>query len=202
MTETIIVIDFETTGLSPAKGARATEIAAVKLLGDQIVDSFQSLMNAGVPVPPIIQQKTGITNDMLRHAPPCGQVMARLRAFVGEHPLVAHNARFDEGFLLAEYRLAGIAHRPRFACTLELARCVYPRAPNHKLATLLEYADIPHEGTLHRALADATATAKLLVQMRQDLCARHRLKRPSHAQLCKLASTPPGQVAQLLERWR
>ena len=68
--QTLAVIDFETTGSSPAQGGRATEIAAVLVQGGRIVGRFQSLMNSGAWVPPFIQQLTGISNEMLADAPP------------------------------------------------------------------------------------------------------------------------------------
>ena len=76
--ETIAVIDFETTGISPGQGARATEIAAVLVQGGQIVGRFQSLMNSGAWVPPFIEQLTGISNRMLASAPPAAEVMREI----------------------------------------------------------------------------------------------------------------------------
>ncbi len=96
--DTIAVIDFETTGLSPKCGDRATEIAVVLVREGQIVDRYQSLMNAGLRIPPFITQLTGISTAMVRQAPPAQQVMAEVADFVGEIPLVAHNAAFDAKF--------------------------------------------------------------------------------------------------------
>ncbi len=93
--ETIAVIDFETTGLAPAQGDRATEIAVVLVRDDKIVDRYQSLINAGRGIPPFIEHLTGITNAMVRDAPPAKQVMAEVADFVGTLPMVAHNANFD-----------------------------------------------------------------------------------------------------------
>ena len=93
--EVVAVIDFETTGLSPAQGDRATEIAVVILQDGQVVERYQSLMNAGVRIPSFIQELTGISNAMIRSAPPVADVMREVSAFVGDHPLVAHNASFD-----------------------------------------------------------------------------------------------------------
>ena len=78
----IVVLDFETTGLSPALGDRATEVAAVIIKDNKIINSFQSLMNAGVAIPSYIQQLTGISNAMLRKAPPCQKVMQELADFI------------------------------------------------------------------------------------------------------------------------
>ena len=122
--ETIAVIDFETTGISPGQGARATEIAAVLVQGGQIVGRFQSLMNSGAWVPPFIEQLTGISNRMLQTAPPARAVMHEVARFTKGCPLVAHNAAFDRGFWQAELERAecepDVAHV--FACTVQIGR--------------------------------------------------------------------------------
>ncbi len=119
MRESIVVIDFETTGLSPAKGARVTEVAAVRVIDDLIADRFQSLMNAGEVIPQEIQRITGITTDMIRQAPPVATVIRQLDSFLGGVTLlVAHNAKFDEAFLAAEYAKAGLARATKFACSI------------------------------------------------------------------------------------
>ena len=95
----IAVIDFETTGMSPSQGARATEVAIVLLGRDgQVVDRFQSLMKSGAWIPPFITQLTGITNAMVNAAPDAAQVMQDAARFVGDAPMVAHNASFDSKF--------------------------------------------------------------------------------------------------------
>ena len=96
--EAVAVIDFETTGLSPAQGDRATEIAAVIVEDGRVVDRYQSLMNAGVRIPAYIEALTGITNAMVRSAPSAGEVMRDVSDFVGDMPIVAHNASFDAKF--------------------------------------------------------------------------------------------------------
>ena len=91
----IAVIDFETTGMSPAQQARATEIGVVIIEGGQITARYQSLMNSGAWVPPFIEQLTGISNAMVRSAPPAAEVMHEVAEFVGDIPMLAHNAAFD-----------------------------------------------------------------------------------------------------------
>jgi len=130
--DTIAVIDFETTGLSPDCGDRATEIAAVLVRDGQIVDRYQSLMNAGVRIPAFITSLTGISTAMVRQAPPSAQVMAEVAEFVGELPLVAHNAAFDYKFWDAELARIGRQRRQAFACSMLVARRVLPQAPNHQ----------------------------------------------------------------------
>ncbi|MCK6408717.1 MAG: 3'-5' exonuclease, partial [Thauera sp.] len=136
--EVVAVIDFETTGLSPAQGDRATEVAVVIVDGGRVVDRYQSLMNAGVRIPAYIEALTGISNAMVRGAPPAAEVMQQVSDFVGDIPIVAHNAAFDAKFWDAE--LARI-HRHRaqdFVCSLLLSRRLFPLAPSHKLGALIE----------------------------------------------------------------
>jgi len=96
--ESVAVIDFETTGLSPNHIDRATEIAAVLLKDGKIVDRYQSLMNSGVRIPAFITELTGITDAMVRKAPSAADVMCEVSDFVGDYPLVAHNASFNSRF--------------------------------------------------------------------------------------------------------
>ena len=179
----IAVIDFETTGVSPGQGARATEVAIVLLEGGQVVDRFQSLMKTGVWIPSFITQLTGITNAMVNAAPDAAQVMQDAARFVGDAPMVAHNASFDSKFWQAELALAGMPAPQPFACTVLLSRRLYPEAPSHKLGTLVDYHGLPRTGQAHRALADAEMAAALLVRMQHDLRTRWRVAEPSYALL-------------------
>lgn len=171
MTETIAVIDFETTGHSPQGGGRATEIAAVLLREGEIVGQYQSLMNSGAWVPPFIQQLTGISNEMLAGAPDAARVMREVAEFTAGAGLVAHNASFDRSFWMAELQRAECAPKiaPEFACTVKLARRLYPESPNCKLGTLARYHRLPDNGRAHRALADALTTAQLVQRMLVDV---------------------------------
>jgi len=169
--ETLAVIDFETTGVSPGQGARATEIAAVLVQGGAIVGRFQSLMNTGAWVPPFIEHLTGISNAMLRDAPPARAVMREVLRFTRGCPLVAHNAAFDRQFWHAESQRADCEPDPAhaFACTMLLSRRLYPHAANHRLGTLAALHALPDTGRAHRALADAETTAHLLLQVQRDV---------------------------------
>jgi DNA polymerase-3 subunit epsilon len=173
--QTIAVIDFETTGLSPNGGGRATEIAAVLVRDGLIVDSYQSLMKTGAWVPPFIQELTGISNEMLAEAPSAATVMQDLALFTQGCPLVAHNAAFDRGFWQAEMTLAGCAPDPAHetpACTVLLSRRLYLDAPNCRLGTLAQFHQLPDSGRAHRALADAMTTAHLLLRIQADVSSR------------------------------
>ncbi|CAN7168777.1 3'-5' exonuclease [Acidovorax delafieldii] len=191
----IAVIDFETTGVSPGQGARATEVAIVLLEGGQVVDRFQSLMKTGVWIPSFITQLTGITNAMVNAAPDAAQVMQDAARFVGDAPMVAHNASFDSKFWQAELALAGMPAPQPFACTVLLSRRLYPEAPSHKLGTLVDYHGLPRTGQAHRALADAEMAAALLARMQHDLRTLWRVAEPSYAllqtlQRCSAAPSP------------
>lgn len=185
-TDRIAVIDFETTGTSPHLGDRATEVAIVMTEGGRVVDRFQSLMNAGVRIPAFITQLTGITNAMVATAPPAAQVMQDAARFVGDAPMVAHNAGFDRRYWQAELALCGLPAAQPYACTVLLSRRLYPDAPSHKLGALVDWFGLPRTGAAHRALADAEMAAELLGRIRHDLMLRHGVARPDHALLCAL----------------
>jgi DNA polymerase III subunit epsilon len=197
----IAVIDFETTGLSPAMGSRATEVAIVLLEGCQVVDRFQSLMNAGVHIPAFITSLTGISNAMVAAAPAADRVMVDASRFVGNAPLVAHNAAFDRKFWQAELALAGEPAAHAFACTLLVSRRLYPHAPSHKLGVLVDYHDLPRAGRAHRALADAEMAASLLGQIQHDLRTRHGVTRPDHSMLMTLQRCAKPAVWALMARY-
>ena len=177
------VIDFETTGLAPSHGARPTEVGVCLLEGGRIVDRYQSLMNPGVPIPYDIQGLTGITDAMVAAAPTVSTVMKEAASFVGDRPLLAHNAAFDRKFW--EVELNRIERKPRIdmACSLLLSRRLFPTLPNHRLATLVRALQLPMEGTFHRALADAECTAHLLIRIQEELQARFKLVSVDHALL-------------------
>ncbi len=197
----IAVIDFETTGLSPAMGDRATEVAIVLVEGDKVVDRFQSLMNAGVRIPAFITGLTGITNAMVASAPDAATVMADASRFVGNAPLVAHNASFDRKFWEAELSRAGERATQPFACTMLVARRLYPHAPSHKLGVLVDYHRLPKAGRAHRALADAEMAASLLGQIQHDLRSRHGVARPDHALLMALQRCAKPAVPALMAQY-
>ncbi|WP_321365901.1 3'-5' exonuclease [Pseudomonas extremaustralis] len=200
--ERIAVIDFETTGITPSSHCRATEIAVVILERGQIVDRYQSLMNAGVRVPGFIEQLTGISNAMLRSAPPAERVMNEVNEFVGTTPLLAHNAAFDQKFWDFELGLIRRTRLQKFACSLLLARRLMPAAPNHKLGTLNAFAQLPHTGKAHRAMADAEMAANLTAYLAEQLRRTHGLRELSHDLLCTLQKVPAAKINEHLKKHR
>lgn len=197
---TAVVIDFETTGLSPNMGDRTIEVGAVLVDNNRIVDKFQSLMNPGMRISAFIEEYTGITNKMLSSAAPVKEVMQNLARFIGRHHLVAHNASFDSKFLDAELGRISLKRDNEFACSLLSARRIYQDAPNHKLETLVRYKNLKTAGTYHRALADAEMTAHLWLRMIADLKSHHGLQQVPFQLMQQLGKTPKKKVAELLKR--
>ncbi|MEO9382875.1 3'-5' exonuclease [Chromobacterium phragmitis] len=187
MRQRVAVIDFETNGAAPGRECRATEIGVAMVEGGRVVDRFQSLMNAGVWVPPMIERLTGISNAMLKDAPPAEQAMREAARFVGDTPLAAHNASFDRKFWDYELGLLGLARSQEFACTLMLSRRLLPQAPDHKLGTLARWASLPDTGRAHRALADAEMAANLLTLLGDTLQQQYRLADIDHALMGRAA---------------
>ncbi|ROL76744.1 PolC-type DNA polymerase III [Pseudomonas vranovensis] len=199
--ERIAVIDFETTGISPGAGCRATEVAVVMLERGRIVERYQSLMNAGVPVPAFVAGLTGITTAMLRSAPPIARVMNEVAEFVGNTPMLAHNASFDQKFWDYELAQIGRNRSQRFACSMLLARRLMPSAPNHKLGTLTRWAGLPDTGTAHRAMADAEMAANLAQHLAGQL-RQQGINGVSHQLFCSLQKVPAAKIGEALKTYR
>ncbi|WP_432470914.1 3'-5' exonuclease [Amphritea sp. HPY] len=198
--DTVIVLDFETTGLSPDQGDRAIEIGAVIIEQGRITDSFQRLMNPGRRVSSFIEQYTGISNAMLQDAQDCSSVMAEFAEFIDGYNLVAHNASFDRRFLDAELERIGAGYPGQFACSMLIARRLYQGAPNHRLGGLVEYKNIPTDGVFHRALADAEMTARLWLQMLEDIELDYGKVELTFRQLQQLSKTPKAGVSGYFNR--
>ncbi len=200
--DTVVVLDFETTGLSPNLGDRAIEIGALRIEQGVVTERFQQLMNPGFRIDPFIEQFTGITNAMLRRAPGCAEVMDQFADFIGDHNLVAHNASFDRRFLDGELRLIKRDYSGAFACSMLVARRIYQEAPNHKLGSLVAYKNIPTDGVFHRALADSEMTAKLWLKMLEDIEAQYNVSTITFQLMQQLARTSKGAVRDFLSRKR
>ena len=196
----VIVLDFETTGLSPRYGDRAIEIGAVLIENNMVVDRFQSLMNPGFRISFFIESYTGINNRMLATAPSCEEVMEQFVEFIGDYPLVAHNASFDRKFLEAELGFIGRSIKNDMACSMLATRRVFPKAPNHKLGTLVRYCNIYTDGTFHRALADAEMTGRLWISMIDEIKNTFGFSTVSFDLMQKLSTIPKAKVVAYLEK--
>ena len=159
---TFVVLDLETTGMSPANCA-VTEVGAVKLRGGECLGTLQTLVNPGLAIPRAITFLTGITQAMVLPAPPIAEVLPTLLEFVGDAVVVGHNVRFDMAFLDAALG-AHDRTRPtnRVVDTRALARrLVSDEVSNCTLATLSQHFRVRQRPT-HRALDDARATGEVL----------------------------------------
>ncbi|MGH2754747.1 MAG: exonuclease domain-containing protein, partial [Actinomycetota bacterium] len=159
---TFCVLDLETTGGSHVDSS-ITEIGAVKVRRGEVEGTFHTLVDPGRPVPAFIRLLTGITDELLIGAPDINAVLPSLIGFVEGSVLVAHNARFDVGFLNAALRRAeypAIAN-PIVDTALLARKILAGEVPNHKLSTLARHLRCAHQ-PCHRAFADVLATIDVL----------------------------------------
>lgn len=163
--QTYVVVDLETTGgLLPYH--RITEIGAVKIRGDEVIDRFETLVNPQKRISLEIQELTGISNEMVSTAPVFRDVAERFQEFSRDAIFVAHNVNFDYGFLQAEYgRLEERFVRPHL-CTKVLMRKYFPGLESYSLANLTAHFGVPLVNH-HRAMCDAEATASLFLLINQ-----------------------------------
>ncbi len=157
----IIAIDLETTGLSPLVD-RIIEIAAMKITPEETV-VFQTLINPEIPIPAHTTAIHNITDEMVKDAPVLNHVLNELKVFMEDMPIVAHNAKFDLGFVVMGLQKASYALAPNeIYCSCKLARHTHMELPNHKLATLVKELNIPLVNH-HRATDDAFAALKVFM---------------------------------------
>lgn len=159
-----VVLDFETTGLSPLRH-RVIEVGAAVVRGNEIISTFQELCNPGVKVSSFITKFTGITNEMLASQDSPSVVMLKLYNFIGNRPIIAHNASFDSKFLFAEMKRIKKSISNQFLCTLQLSRRLLHGLQSYKLSSLKKYinfvGDKNHSD--HRALDDVLVTVQLWI---------------------------------------
>jgi ATP-dependent DNA helicase DinG len=148
----IVALDIETTGLDPEKDA-VIEVGMVRFSPRRVEAEWSSLINPGRTIPPFITQLTGITDQMVREAPPLRSVLGQIKDFAGDDPILGHNVRFDLSFL-RRYALLGLNEA---IDTYELAAVLLPSAGRYNLASLGQILNIPLPAN-HRALDDARVT--------------------------------------------
>jgi DNA polymerase III epsilon subunit family exonuclease len=164
-----VVVDVETTGGSPGAGHRVTEVAAVRVAGGEIRDSYATLVNPQRPIPRMISALTGISDEMVSAAPRFAEIAPRLADVLSGHIFVAHNASFDWRFVTAEMeRSSGRTLSGRQLCTVRLSRKLLPHLPSRSLDALAMYFNLKI-ASRHRALDDAVATAHLLLRLLEML---------------------------------
>jgi DNA polymerase-3 subunit epsilon len=145
-------VDLETTGASAIKD-RITEIGIV-LVDENGIREWSQLVHPQTRIPAYIEQMTGITNAMVEQAPGFSEVAAEVEAMLQGRLFIAHNARFDYGFLKNEFNRLGMTFRPTVLCTVKLSRALYPQYRHHNLDSLMERHNLITKDR-HRALADA-----------------------------------------------
>jgi DNA polymerase-3 subunit epsilon len=197
----LVVIDFETSGMSPDQGGRVIEVAALRLHGDQVTERFVTLINSNVYISPFITELTGITQSMVSRAPLATEVIPQLLAFIGEDSLVAHNASFDEKFLLAEAaRFNQTSRHDGAICSVKLARRILPGLSSYALGSLSKSLNIQFTGRAHRAEADAEVTVNLMRHLGQKLREDYNVQQIDPALLQAINKLSAAKVSHFLKK--
>ena len=157
--EIYVVFDIETTGFDPFND-KIIEIGAVKMRGKEIIGEFSEFVNPEIPIPPKITKLTTITDEMVANAEKIETVLPKFLEFCANTTVVAHNAKFDVGFIKQKTIDQGLEYSPSVIDTLPLARTLLPELNKYGLASLVDYFEITLE-THHRAVDDAKATAEV-----------------------------------------
>ncbi len=157
------IVDIETTG-GLVKRDKITEIAIVLHDGRNVIDQYQTLINPERSIPPYISNMTGITDAMVADAPLFCEVAKEIVLRTEGAVFVAHNARFDYGFLREEFSRLGYAYTRKQLCTVRLSRKLLPELKSHSLDSLIRHYAL-HVDNRHRALDDALATAEVFRRM-------------------------------------
>jgi len=165
--QSYVVLDIETTGLN-AKLDKIIEVAAVRLVDNNVVDTFHSMINPEIDIPYEITKLTGITNEMVANAPKTTEVMKLFSEFLQEDCLVAHNAPFDLAFIREQFSIIGRNISNPIVDTLLLSREMLKNLKKHNLGAVSDYFQIQIKKQ-HRALDDANATAMIFINFKKML---------------------------------
>lgn len=166
MRQSYVVVDLETTGLSP-ENDRILEIGAVRLEEGKITQSFQTMIRCKREIPELVWNLTGITKEMCEEGMEEKEALEEFLRFAGEDPLIGHNLLFDFKFLKWSFARHGIVFDRQGMDTLKIARMCLPELPSKKLESLCSNYQI-HQKRHHRALDDASATAELFLCMKEQ----------------------------------
>ncbi|ENO88400.1 exonuclease domain-containing protein [Thauera linaloolentis] len=188
-------IDVESTGAHPVRD-RITEIAILRVEDGVLVDRWESLVDPEAPIPPLIQQITGITDEMVAGAPRFEALADHVRSLLADCVFVAHNARFDFGFIKNAFSRLGQPFDAHVLCTVKLSRALFPEHHRHGLDALIERHGLQC-GARHRAMGDTEALWQF-VQMAQARFAPDALLRAAERAM-KAPASPPGLPEGLLE---
>ena len=202
MNDEIVILDFETTGLS-IDDSRIIEVGAAIVKGDSIVNCFSVLCDPGFSLPGFITSLTGITNQMLKGQPTPEKVMEEFDGFIGDRPIIAHNASFDGRFLKAEMRRIGRDTNNPMLCSMLLARRLIHDTVDHKLGTLKRFLNYQEEvgHRDHRALDDVKVTAALWIYLRDLVKSLTGGEVLTFKQFQKLSRAPKNKVSEHIEKF-
>ena len=176
----VVVLDFETTGLNPSDG-EVVEFALVRVRDGEIGLHMASLCRPHGEIPYGAYRVHKIGKQMTLGYPPFEELLPSVINFIGEDTVVCHNTPFDMGFLNAYCERAGREFDPPTQDTLSMARRLFPGLPSRSLGAVAAHLGVD-AGDAHRALADATVTAKIYIIMSEMLCAQDTAPLPGTAQ--------------------
>jgi DNA polymerase III subunit epsilon len=163
----LVFVDVETTGGDPTQH-RITEIGIVRVEGGTVVEEWNSLVNPDCPIPAYIQAFTGISNEMVEHAPRFAELAATVSQKLRGALFVAHNARFDYAFLRGEFSRSGVQFSATVMCTVKLSRRLYPAHARHNLDAVMQRHGLACSAR-HRALGDALVLKDLWFKLRREI---------------------------------
>ena len=167
--EEYVVVDLETTGLSPFNGDEIIEIGVTEIKGDRIHRNYSRLIKPKGFIPSVITEITNITNDMVEDALTLEDVLPNPRKYIGDRTIIAHNAKFDVTFLNYYLEQMDLDPIDNYICTMEmLKKNKEYKGKNKKLQTACDYYGILNENA-HRADSDTLATAKLFMKIRTSI---------------------------------
>lgn len=164
-----VVVDLETTGLSPFNGDEIIEIGVTEIRGNEILRNYSRLIKPIAFIPSHITEITKITNDMVEDALTIEDVLPKFRNYIGDRTIIAHNAKFDVGFLNFYLDKMGLKPIEKYICTIEMLKKNKDyKGKNKKLQTACDFYGILNENA-HRADSDTLATAKLFMKIRMSI---------------------------------
>ena len=193
--DSLILVDVETTGANPVSD-RVTEIAVMRIERGELVERWESLVNPGRPIPPLIQRLIGISDEMVAAAPTFAELADALRARLEGAVFVAHSARFDYGFIRNEFSRLGQQFDAPVLCTVKLSRALYPEHHKHGLDALIARHGF-HCAARHRAMGDTDVLWQFARRVRDEFPADVLARACERAM--KAAARPPGLPEGVLE---
>ena len=156
----ISILDFETTGLK-SKSERVIEVGVLRIENNEVVAKFEALINPEKPINQFVQRLTGITNDDVSSAPKFVDIADQLEEILQGTIMVAHNAKFDVAFLLAELERIQRRRKIKYLCSVQLSRKVFNEYKSHSLDAIIKRYNLKLDNR-HRALDDARYVYELL----------------------------------------